>query len=33
MMAMARSEIAEAVPVEAGKSTVMVNVTGSVQMK
>lgn len=34
MMAMAKSDMAEsAVPVEAGKSTVMVNVSGSVQMK
>ncbi|MDO9405879.1 MAG: SIMPL domain-containing protein [Polaromonas sp.] len=34
MMAMAKSEMADSpVSVEAGKSTVMVNVTGSVQMK
>ena len=33
MMSMAKSDVAESVPVEAGKSAVMVNVTGSVQMK
>ena len=34
MMSMAKSDMAEApIPVEAGKSTVMVNVSGSVQMK
>ena len=34
MMAMAKAEMADAsVPVEAGKSTVLVNVSGSVQMK